>query len=176
MAETIRLGEYQQLARLRGKVVVIGGVYDLVDRHKTPLSVLHSDTPSGPSLPSGLVSGTTSPGVLIHAQAMQQLFDGRVRHELDAIGEAILLLVCGLAGAALASRRRMRDHRGFVLFVVTISLIVIDITLFKFGRFVLPGDAAGFAVFLGFLFNSVRLSYRVEGLPGAGKTLGGAVL
>ncbi|WP_269514496.1 CHASE2 domain-containing protein [Brevundimonas subvibrioides] len=165
-----------QLARLRGKVVIIGGVFDLIDRHKTPLSVLHGDTAGVPGTQSSLSNGATSPGVLVHAQAMQQLFDGRVRHELGVIGEAILLLFCGLSGAILGSFSEMRKRRGIVLFVVTISLIVIDITLFKFARFVLPGDAAGFAVFLGFLFNSMRLNYRIGGLPSAGKTLGETIL
>jgi len=165
-----------QTERLRGKVILIGGVFESIDRHKTALSALHADDQTDASTGSGQLGGSTMPGVMIHAQVLQQLLDGRVRHEPDAIGLGLLLLASGLAGAALSSRQSFRSRWGVLSLVTAVSLIVIDIGLFKFARFVLPGDAVAIAVFLGFQFNSVRLSHRAGGLPQAGKTIGEAIL
>lgn len=164
----------QQLARLRGKVVIVGGVYGQLDRHKTPLSVLDGGGRSSPS--HGQIGGNTTPGVMIHAQALQQLLDGRVRGELNSVGEATVLGLSAIFGSALASRRSFRDRRGIVLTIVSFCLILIDVLLFKGLRFVLPGDAIAFAIFLGIVFNSVRLSHRAGGIMEAGKTVGGAIL
>ena len=161
------------LRRLRGKIVVIGGVYAAIDRHKTPLSTLEGDD-TGSS--SGDVSGPTMPGVVIHAQALQQLLDGRRRYEFNHWGELALFIVAGLAGAGLSRVSQFRRHPAPVLAIAGLALILTDALLFKLFRVALPGDASAVAFALGFWFSSIVVSYRLGGWKSAGGTVGEAVL
>ncbi|KQS53841.1 hypothetical protein ASG17_12810 [Brevundimonas sp. Leaf363] len=147
---------------LQGHVVLIGGVFDEVDRHKTPLSELEG-------------GGDSTPGVFIHGQAVEQLLDGRRRFELGPVGEAILLTLAALAGSILAVAPATRDRSGRVMFVLTWALIGIDILAFKLTRFIVPGDAVAFAVLVGFVLNSGRVTWERRGLVHAARHVGGLI-
>ena len=161
------------LRRLRGKIVVVGGVYTAIDRHKTPLSTVDNNSIDGGS---GGVNGPTTPGVAIHAQAIQQLLDGRRRYEFNHWGELLLFIVAGVAGAGLSRVSRFRRHPAPVLAFVGIGLIATDALMFKVFRVALPGDAAAVAAAFGFWFSSIAVSHRQGGWKSAGGTVGEAVL
>jgi adenylate cyclase len=79
---------------VRGRIVLVGGGFDDIDRHYTPLSALDHDT---------------VPGVLVHAQILAQLLDGRtVPHTLPAVDFAMAALAA-LAGFVAGSRWRLRS-------------------------------------------------------------------
>lgn len=80
--------ERGDIARLKGKAVLIGGDIAFLDRHATPLS--------------GKGSGT--PGVFVHAQDVAQRLDGRPMHEWQTSSVRIALLAVALAAAGLAGR------------------------------------------------------------------------
>jgi CHASE2 domain-containing sensor protein len=77
-------------AWLRGRIALIGVDLALADRHRTPLSALAAHGPGDVS------------GVMIHAQAMAQILDGRRLSEPRAATQLALLLVAALAGSLLS--------------------------------------------------------------------------
>lgn len=79
-------------AALANRIVLIGGDFVDRDQHFTPLSVQ---------------GGARSPGLLIHAQVLAQILDGRQMHSLSAGGEAIALLLLTLIGVHIAERRQL---------------------------------------------------------------------
>ncbi len=74
---------------VRGRIVLVGGAFGDRDRHLTPLSV--SDR-------------NKVPGVLIHAQILAQLIDGREVKTLPILIEAALLVATTLLGWVIARR------------------------------------------------------------------------
>ncbi|MGH6980581.1 MAG: CHASE2 domain-containing protein, partial [Stellaceae bacterium] len=84
------------------KVVLIGEVVSLTDRHRTPFAVVY------PGLRGQL------PGVEIHADAVAQLIAGRHSQRLDFAAEIFLVLVMAALGAAFGLLHR---HLGFYLAV-----------------------------------------------------------
>jgi class 3 adenylate cyclase/CHASE2 domain-containing sensor protein len=71
---------------LAGRIVLIGTVLTGVDRHRTPMSV----------------TGGATPGVMITAQVLAQLLDGRSRPLVPWTGQALLALAGAGAGVGLA--------------------------------------------------------------------------
>lgn len=76
-------------AALAGRIVLIGGDFVDRDQHFTPLSVQ---------------GGARSPGLLIHAQVLAQIRDGRQMRALPAGAEAMCLLMLTLLGLRIAER------------------------------------------------------------------------
>lgn len=74
----------------KDKIVLIGADLPMNDRHRTPLATL-----------LGSRAGSL-PGVVIHAQTLAQVLDGRSFPELGATGRFFLLLLASLAGMAFA--------------------------------------------------------------------------
>jgi hypothetical protein len=74
---------------VRGRIVLIGGAFGDRDRHLTPLSVRDRKK---------------VPGVLIHAQILAQLIDGREVKTLPILMEAALLVATTLLGWLIGRR------------------------------------------------------------------------
>lgn len=74
-------------AWLAGKVVLVGLVVADVDRHKTPLTV----------------GAGTMPGLLVQANILAQLLDGRSSPVVGAAGKGAAVILSALVGAILAA-------------------------------------------------------------------------
>jgi class 3 adenylate cyclase len=75
---------------LRGKVVLVGSDLPQEDRHRTPLAAAFGNHDG------------TLPGVMIHAQALAQLLDGRTRPAWTGVEAAALTTALALAGLLIA--------------------------------------------------------------------------
>lgn len=93
-----------------GKVVMIGEIVSLTDRHRTPFHVVY------PGLRGQL------PGVEIHADAVAQLLAGHHSQRLDLTGEILLVLFMAALGAGFGLLHR---HLGFYLAVGAVILVVL---------------------------------------------------
>ncbi|HEY5209226.1 MAG TPA: adenylate/guanylate cyclase domain-containing protein [Stellaceae bacterium] len=83
------------------KIILIGEIVSLTDRHRTPFAAVHPG-------PRGQM-----PGVEIHANAVAQLVEGRYSRRLDLGGEILLVLILAAIGAALGLL-----HRGLLFYVL----------------------------------------------------------
>ncbi|MGH7074173.1 MAG: CHASE2 domain-containing protein [Stellaceae bacterium] len=83
-----------------GKIVLIGEIVSLNDRHRTPFAVVTGD-------PRGHM-----PGIEIDANAVSQLIDGRHSQQLGLAGEILLVLLLAMIGAAFGLL-----HRGLVFYL-----------------------------------------------------------
>lgn len=72
----------------KGKIVLIGTDFSLVDRHRTPFSTIFAG--------EGML-----PGVVIHAHSLAQLLEGRRAPSVTAWVEFLLALGCAMLGAML---------------------------------------------------------------------------
>lgn len=110
------------IARLKGKAVLIGGDIAYLDRHATPLS--------------GKGSGT--PGVFVHAQDVAQRLDGRPMHELQPSSVRITLLGVALAAAGLGWSFGVRHFNLIGWTAATAILVGVDALVFYQMRTILP--------------------------------------
>lgn len=127
---------------IRGRAVIIGVTIPGVDQHRTPISDLYD--------------AQAMPGVEIHAHVMQQLIDRRMINELNLLGEFSLFALGGLIGVVLSTYAVVRKRAALILFGLTWLLVATDIVLFVFLHLVVPGDAAAFAVIVGFIGASIH--------------------
>jgi adenylate cyclase len=111
------------LAKLRDRIVLIGGNFPFTDQWSTPLS---------------LRGGGKMPGVLVHAQMVAELLDGRQVNELSWRETQALLVGMWTAGCLmswLASRHGFRPSRWTL---GAIFLVAVDVIIFARWRIVLP--------------------------------------
>jgi adenylate cyclase len=123
-------------ARLKDKIVVIGGLFADLDRHLTPLTAR---------------TGELQPGVLIHAHIAAELVDGRSigQLEVDTWRLRVGLAVVAALGFLVGWRFRL-SRRGILLgSVATVAIIVVDTLVFWQWRIILPIVLALLAWFLG---------------------------
>lgn len=117
---------------LKGKIVLIGLDFPYIDRHRTPLSASTSD---------GML------GVVIHAQKIAQLLDGRIYSELPRAQTAAFLagvLLCGmLLSWAFWTRANLLGQG-----VAAVALVSLDAVLFYWWRIYLPLAPALYVWFL----------------------------
>jgi adenylate cyclase len=112
-AELVRLLPASWFA---GKIVLIGEIVSLIDRHRTPFAVVNGD-------PRGQM-----PGVEIDANAVSQLIDGRHSQRLDPVGEILLALLLAMIGAALGLL-----HRGLVFYLAAGAVVLLVLWAAGFG-------------------------------------------
>jgi class 3 adenylate cyclase/CHASE2 domain-containing sensor protein len=74
---------------IQDKIVLIGAIVSLTDRHRTPLAVVHDGD-------EGLM-----PGIVVQAHAISQLLEGRVYPRLSKTGDASLTVVFAGLGAVI---------------------------------------------------------------------------
>ncbi len=111
------------LAKIKGRIVLVGVDRPFLDQHVTPL---------------GVRSGAKMAGILVHAQMVAELLDGRSVRELSRRQTQILVLGMWLAGCMLSW---LASHHGFNLgrwTLGTILFVAIDVALFARWRLVLP--------------------------------------
>lgn len=135
------------LARLKDKVVIIGGDFPDLDRHQIPMFAWRGEADE-------------IPGMLIHAQVAAQLVDGRNIEHIDRKILMALFAVLVLTGLISGLRH------GFVavsLYATTASVLVIaaDMLLFHFMARIIPFGACLGALVVGviggILLRRVRL-------------------
>ena len=131
-ADTARLKELAGL--IKGNVVLTGIDMPNSDRHDTALSVWTEEQMLG---------------VLIHAQIVARLLDGRYIYELVGMQRALFLLAIALAGLALGWLSGHRRAAFINLGVATAILVGIDALCYSSLRIVLPITLALYVWFLG---------------------------
>jgi CHASE2 domain-containing sensor protein len=127
-----------------GRVVLIGVTMAGVDQHRTPISDLNETQMMA--------------GVEIHAHFVQQLIDGRAVRDLGLFGELGVFALGALLGVILSTYAVVRNRAALILFGLTWVLAALDVGLFVGLDLVVPGDAAAFAVILGFIGASAHRS------------------
>lgn len=127
-----------QLARagLKGKIVIVGGMFPDIDRHLTPLSV---------------PVGELQSGALIHAHMVAELVDKRHVGQLETGSLAMKLELMALAALAFLVGWRTRIKGQGLLFgtAATVAIIAVDTFVFWYWRIILPVVLALIAWFLG---------------------------
>jgi adenylate cyclase len=107
-------------AWIKDKIVLIGAVESLVDRHRTPFSSVYG----------GNVGSL--PGIEIHANAVAQLLNHKRPHNLGLASEIALVLLMSLVGAALGGLQIALSAR-VVLGVLSFAVLWIGgFALFRF--------------------------------------------
>jgi adenylate cyclase len=122
------------LAKVKDRIVLVGVDRPFLDQHPTPL---------------GVRTGEKMPGILVHAQMVAELLDGRRVRELSLGQTQLLVLGMWLAGCVLSF---LASHHGFNFSRWTLGAILfvaIDMLLFSSWRLVLPFTLAMAAWVLG---------------------------
>ena len=115
---------------LRGKIVLIGGDFVDRDKHLTPLSVL---------------DGAKMPGVVVQAQILAQLRDGRSIHEVPWKTELVLLAVVALLGFVVSSFISAKRYDWLVYFCGLAVLVLLGVVLFSTYAIIIPSTTLFFA-------------------------------
>lgn len=121
-------------AALRDRIVLVGGAFQDRDRHLTPLSIWDSEK---------------MPGVLIQAQILSQLLDGRAIRSLSWPHELILLAIVALVGFAASRRLKVSRYDWLLYFVGLGALMLIGIGFFWQASVIAPSTTLFFAWTLG---------------------------
>ena len=123
-------------AALKGKVVIIGGLFPDIDRHLTPLTMRTDELQSG---------------AVIHAHMVAEYLDKRHVAQLETNSAAVRLELTALAALAFLIGWRTRTNRRGLLFgsVATVAIIALDSFVFWYWRIILPFVLALAAWFLG---------------------------
>ena len=108
---------------LKGRIVLIGGVFESKDQHQTPLSTL---------------SGRSMPGLLIHAQILAQLIDGRDVASFVGTRLGVLAFLVATLGFYLGLRYRLKRFDFGVTLITGILLVAVDYVLFSVFRISFP--------------------------------------
>ncbi len=129
---------------LKDKVVLIGADMVNIDQHLTPFSVLRKEK---------------VPGVLIHAQIVAQLIDGREVFELNKVFEIIAVLLIVIIGFYLAFRFNLKRY-DFIMGAVGITvLIALGVVTFHLGKTIIPSTTFSLAWILGVWGGHLNRSY-----------------
>jgi adenylate cyclase len=123
-------------AQLVNKIVIVGGFFNDIDRHLTPLTTR---------------AGDPQAGAVIHAHIAAQLVDRRSINQLEADSLGLKLELAIVAGLAFLVGWRFRlQNQGLLLgSVATIAIILVDSFVFWQWRIILPIVLALMAWFLG---------------------------
>nr|MBX2805718.1 CHASE2 domain-containing protein [Hyphomicrobiales bacterium] len=121
-------------AALKDKIVLIGGDFVARDKHLTPLSIL---------------DGARLPGVMVHAQILAQLIDGREIRTIGWTSELVLLLVVAFAGYLFSQRWQIKKYDWILYFVGIFALGTLGIVMFFAYSLIVPSTTLFFAWTLG---------------------------
>ena len=117
-------------AALKNKIVLIGGDFVARDKHLTPLSIL---------------DGSKLPGVMVHAQILAQLIDGREIRTIGWLNELLLLLVVAFAGYMFSRRWEIKRYDWIVYIVGIAALMTLGIVMFTAYSLIAPSTTLLFA-------------------------------
>ena len=129
------------LAPLAGKLVLFGSDLADVDRHLTPLSV--SDD-------------ARVPGVLIHANILAQLLDGRSIERFGRISELALLLAMTTLGYAASRIAIARKFPKLLALAGSAALVILGFGVFKYAGYIVPYTSGLAAWVAGISFGAHR--------------------
>lgn len=73
----------------KGKIVLVGAVQSITDRHRTPLAVVDDG------------DDAMMPGIVIMAHSVSQLLEGRSQNRLNIVGSSLITLMFALMGVGL---------------------------------------------------------------------------
>lgn len=132
---------------LKDKIVLIGGDFVARDKHLTPLSIL---------------DGARLPGVMVHAQILAQLIDGREIHAIGWFSEFALLLVVAFAGYLFSRRWRIKKYDWLLYFFGIGVLVILGIVLFSAYSLIAPSTTLFFAWTLGVTGGNYLTSFKRE--------------
>ena len=113
----------EHAAQLKGRIVLIGADFAYVDRHRTPLTVW---------------SGEDTPGVMVHAQIVAQLVDGRSADDLTPERSQFVLVALACFGGFLGWRFREREFDFLGWSIAAFALTITDALVFSNLRLILP--------------------------------------
>lgn len=119
---------------LEGKIVLVGGDFVARDKHLTPLSI---------------ADGSRMPGVMVHAQILGQLIDGREIKIIDWQSELILLTIVAFLGYWFSHRFKIKRYDWILYFVGIGLLVVLGIVTFTAYNLIVPSTTLFFAWTLG---------------------------
>ena len=117
-------------AALGNRFVLIGGDFVDRDQHLTPLSI---------------ADASRLPGILIHAQILAQLRDGRSIYVTPAWAEAAILFAVAGIGFWLGQRFRLKRFDSLVYVVSLCALVALGAFLFAKFRLIIPSTTVFFA-------------------------------
>jgi class 3 adenylate cyclase len=92
----------------KDKIVLIGAVLSITDRHKTPLSVVHGEGDDG-----------MMPGVLIHAHSIAQLLENRSEPGISPYAKLVIIFLAGLLGILIGFLKKG------IIFNVTMGVVLV---------------------------------------------------
>ena len=92
----------------KDKVVLIGAVLSITDRHQTPFAVVNQGGEDG------MMSG-----VMIHAHSLSQLIDGRPEPEFSPLWSKVIILLAALLGVLICIFKKG------ILFNVMVGIVVV---------------------------------------------------
>ncbi len=121
-------------AALKDKIVLIGGDFVARDKHLTPLSIL---------------DGARLPGVMVHAQILAQLIDGREILTIGWTSELLLLAAVAFLGYLFSRRWRIKRYDWILYFAGIALLAGLGIVMFVAYSLIVPSTTLFFAWTLG---------------------------
>ena len=91
-----------------GKIVLIGAILSMTDRHRTPMAVVYDDDRGN------------MPGVMVHAHSIAQILEGRTTQKVGIGGFVLTTLIWGLIGVGVGLLKK-----GIVFNVVSGLVLVV---------------------------------------------------
>lgn len=119
---------------LSGKIVLVGGDFVDRDKHQTPLSIW---------------DGAKLPGVLVHAQILAQLIDGRSVGTIHWTNELMLLIAVAFVGFLFSLYWSAKRYDWLLYFAGLAALIGLGVALFLNFSLLIPSTTLFFAWTLG---------------------------
>jgi len=133
---------------IAGKIVLIGGDFTLIDRHRSPFATAREG------------NGGMLPGIVFHAHAVAQLLEGRQEPQVGPIGNIVIVVAAALIGMLLGALDLSVALRVGLAVLAVIALWAAGWLLFRYGGqipllgggvlipVVGPGAALGLSLFL----------------------------
>jgi hypothetical protein len=97
------------------------------------------------------------PGLVVQAQAIQQLLDGRPYRDFGPIGTFAICFICGLMATLMITVKVIRRYIPFLSTVGLILFMIVDVVLYKGFAYNFPGNLAGAAFLVSLLFSWLAL-------------------
>jgi len=150
-------------AYVKGHTVLIGGGFDDIDRHLTPLST---------------VDHVAVPGVTIHAQILAQLLDGREVLHLWPLAEFALLMAAALLGMTVAQRYGWHSGDFKVWAAGGLGVLLAGVVAYAWFGLIIPSGSLYVAFVAGvWMLHPPRwiMTYVLQIVEGFKRTIGGHI-
>jgi class 3 adenylate cyclase len=144
-AHTVRL---LPPALLANKIVLIGGDFSLIDRHRSPFATAREGGEGN------------LPGIMFHAHAVAQLLGDRQEPSLGFGGTALIVLGAALIGMLLGALDLSVALRIGLAVLVVLALWVAGFALFRYGAVLIPVVAPSAALGLALWMTGTYIARR----------------